>query len=311
MKSEENMFAEFYNSTRDLISDRLSSPFIFSFIVTFLISNYKIVMVIFTNQSESFVFDYKIQLIESYLNLTHGLIYPFIGACFYTFLYPFIDQLITSFTLKRKLAIRNDKNKIEKTQLLTAEEVKAIHLRHFKVEQDYKLDIENARATESQLRAQIDNIQKRLTSLASIEAKVAEKAAINLKHNINIKKSLANLGKQTITEKQKLPIASQGLTIDINKAENTAAMSKSEITELINKLNTKELRVIKFMGDYQKNNSRWLERSSMHEGNLPDFEIATLSNQKIIKGKTNPRTLNKIYELSDKGAQVYKELGVS
>lgn len=158
-KSEENLFSEFYNSTRDLIADRLSSPFIFSFVITWLISNYKIIMVILTTQSESFVLDYKIQLIENFLNVRHGLIYPLIGACFYTFAYPFIDQEISKFTLKRKMAIRNDKNQIEKTQLRTAEEVKAIHLRHFKIEQEYKAEIENARTTENQLRAQIENLQ--------------------------------------------------------------------------------------------------------------------------------------------------------
>jgi hypothetical protein len=166
-KSEENLFTEFYNSTRDLIADRLSSPFIFSFVITWLISNYKIVMVIFTTQSESFVFDYKIQLIENFLNVRHGLIYPLIGACFYTFAYPFIDQEISKFTLKRKMAIRNDKNQIEKTQLRTAEEVKAIHLRHFKIEQEYKNELENTRITEAQLRAQVEELGEKIKANSS------------------------------------------------------------------------------------------------------------------------------------------------
>ncbi len=158
-KNDENLFTEFYASARDLILDRVSSPFIFSFVIAWLISNYKIVMVILTSQTENFVFDYKIQLIENYLEPFHGLLYPFLGACFYTFLYPFIDQKIAKFTLERKMDIRNDKNEVEKSELRTVEEVKAIHQRHFKIEQEYKVEIENARAIESQLRAQVESLQ--------------------------------------------------------------------------------------------------------------------------------------------------------
>ena len=71
-KSEDNVFTEFYNSARDLILDRISSPLLFSFVIAWMISNYKIIMVVFTNQTEGFVFDYKIQLIQSYLELSHG-----------------------------------------------------------------------------------------------------------------------------------------------------------------------------------------------------------------------------------------------
>lgn len=159
VKSEENLFADFYNSTRDLILDRVSNPLIFSFVIAWLLSNYKVVMVIFTQQTEAFVFDYKIQLIDSYLEINHGLIYPLIGACFYTFMYPFIEQKVAKFTLKRKLEIRGDKNLIEKAELKTADEVKAIHLRHFKIEQQYKQEIDNLRAGEAQLRTQIESLQ--------------------------------------------------------------------------------------------------------------------------------------------------------
>lgn len=158
-RNDESLFIEFYNSAKDLILDRVFSPFIFSFVIAWLISNYKIIMVIFTEQAESFVFDYKIQLIENYLEPFHGLLYPFLGACFYTFLYPFIDQKIAKFTLGRKMAMRDDKNEMEKAQLLTTEEVRAIHLRHFKIEQEYKVELEQARAAEGQLRTQIESLQ--------------------------------------------------------------------------------------------------------------------------------------------------------
>lgn len=198
-KSEDNVFTEFYNSARDLILDRISSPLLFSFVIAWMISNYKIIMVVFTNQTEGFVFDYKIQLIQSYLELSHGFFYPLMGACFYTFVYPFIDQKIAKFTLERKMVMRNDKNKIEKAQLLTAEEVKAIHLRHFKIEEDCKSEIERSKTTENQLRTQIDELQGQIKTAKELLSQFRKKGGtlgevVKNAAKVIEKKSLASLG---------------------------------------------------------------------------------------------------------------------
>lgn len=197
--SEDNVFTEFYNSARDLILDRISSPLLFSFVIAWMISNYKIIMVVFTNQTEGFVFDYKIQLIQSYLELSHGFFYPLMGACFYTFVYPFIDQKIAKFTLERKMVMRNDKNKIEKAQLLTAEEVKAIHLRHFKIEEDCKSEIERSKTTENQLRTQIDELQGQIKTAKELLSQFRKKGGtlgevVKNAAKVIEKKSLASLG---------------------------------------------------------------------------------------------------------------------
>ncbi len=119
MEKENNLFEEYLKSAKDLVFERFSSPLIFSFTVSWLISNYKILMVIFTDQTNYFPLEHKIWLIGEYLNWTNGLLYPMIASCFYTFLYPFLDNKISKFTLQRKLEKRNDIHALEKIQLIT------------------------------------------------------------------------------------------------------------------------------------------------------------------------------------------------
>ena len=121
------------------------------------------------------------------------------GACFYTFVYPFIDQKIAKFTLERKMVMRNDKNKIEKAQLLTAEEVKAIHLRHFKIEEDCKSEIERSKTTENQLRTQIDELQGQIKTAKELLSQFRKKGGtlgevVKNAAKVIEKKSLASLG---------------------------------------------------------------------------------------------------------------------
>ena len=155
---EEDFLTESINSTRNFLFDRVSSPFIFSFIASWLVSNYKIILALFTNTSDSFVFEYKNQLITDYINLTHCLIIPFIVACLYTFGYPYVDRKISKFSLNRKLDIRNDKYSILKTQMRTPDEVEEIRQYHIQREKILKEEIATTRN-------EADSAQRKLTLL--------------------------------------------------------------------------------------------------------------------------------------------------
>lgn len=178
MDKENNLFEDYLKSARDLILERVSSPFIFSFVISWLISNYKIIMVILTDQTDYYLLEYKIWLVNEYINYCNSLIYPLIGATLYTFVYPFADRKITTFTLNRKLEKRDAIHKIEKTQLKTAEEVEAIHRRHFDVEQNLSNQINQARITEDQLRAKIQELEKDVKKLPKVKTDVTSEPTL-------------------------------------------------------------------------------------------------------------------------------------
>lgn len=82
------------------LKERLTSPFISSFIFSWLIFNWPILIGLFWyNSSELVKIGYSSYLIfiSDHLFLTTGLIYPLIFAFLYTFLYPLFKNVINAF----------------------------------------------------------------------------------------------------------------------------------------------------------------------------------------------------------------------
>lgn len=198
-KKEEDFLTENINATKNFIFDRVSNPFIFSFIISWLISNYKIILAVFTSTSESFIFEYKIQLIHDYLELTHSLFLPLFVAVIYTFGYPYIDRVISKFSLNRKLDIRNDKNSILKTQMRTEEEVNQIHQYYQKREKILKDEIFNLRNETNDTQLKLKGTQKDSKSKKEVAKPIVRAAKKALKadslSNENLEKRLNEIVK--------------------------------------------------------------------------------------------------------------------
>lgn len=161
VEKDESQFSEYLKSTSDLILERFSSPFIFSFVVSWLISNYKIVMVILTDQTNFFSLEHKVDLVSQYTNLSNSFLYPAFAALFYTFAYPYLDQQISKFTLKRKIAKRNDRFEVERVHVRTVEEVEAIHRLHFETEKTSKKEIDDLKIIQEQLKVTIKDLENK------------------------------------------------------------------------------------------------------------------------------------------------------
>lgn len=173
--SEDNNFlTDTFTSAKELITERFSSPFIFSFLVSWIIFNYKSVIIAFTDVSESFSIDEKLCLInESLLKtsfnfpftdipiLLNAFVLPFMAACFYTFIYPFADYYITKFTLERKVQIRNARIVAEGKITYSQKDVQKIYQQNSMVEKDLTTRLERAEITENQLRAVIKNLEEK------------------------------------------------------------------------------------------------------------------------------------------------------
>lgn len=236
-EKEEGFLKEYYDSAMNLVVDRVSSPLIFSFVISWLITNFKVIMVLFTDESESFIFEYKIKLITTYLGDIYSWIIPLIAALFYTFFYPYVDRLIKEFTLNRKLDLRKDKNRLMENEMRTAEEVKEIHVQHYKIEKDLELEIARLKQRESQLAVVIESLEEEASEFKQVsefkkdkgEMKVSNK---KLKPNQSLAltqsdfavlKSIGNKinkDKTTYIDKEKMSLESNmdKITVDLSVA---------------------------------------------------------------------------------------------
>lgn len=166
---------DIYASARELITERFSSPFIFSFVISWLIFNYSIVILALTDSSEELSVIDKIDSIQScllsstftipFINfpiLLNGFLWPLLAAAFYTFVYPFADFHITKFTTSRKVAIRNMRIEKEEKIFYRFKDVQKIYIKHAEDDKSSRERVERAEITEAQQNAVIKDLQEQL-----------------------------------------------------------------------------------------------------------------------------------------------------
>ncbi|OIR00144.1 hypothetical protein GALL_177900 [mine drainage metagenome] len=82
------------------LKERLSNPFIYSFLISWLIFNWKIPIALIFYKSEDLLKDnYKsfISLIADQIHLQKSFVYPILAALLYTFAFPFFRNTIIAF----------------------------------------------------------------------------------------------------------------------------------------------------------------------------------------------------------------------
>lgn len=98
------------NSTYTSITERLNSPLIFSYALSWSIWNYSFFLIIFSKNSVS----QTILLIEKYeFHSLYAYLPPLAASLFYCFLYPWLDTFISRYRLKVEI-----KNKIKEAPIL-------------------------------------------------------------------------------------------------------------------------------------------------------------------------------------------------
>ncbi|MCG9910902.1 MAG: hypothetical protein MH137_06325 [Flavobacteriales bacterium] len=91
----------------DSLKERFSNPFLFSFLVSFLICNWEVTLTLLfrdIDQIQALGYETYYALIKSKVNFLSGLVFPILGALFYTFGFPFLRsgiQLFNSWLFKR------------------------------------------------------------------------------------------------------------------------------------------------------------------------------------------------------------------
>lgn len=310
---ESNFLEDLYGSARELVTDRFSSPFIFSFIASWLIFNYQALIIIFTEASEKFPISSKLSLIHQNLVnssfsvpalensiLLNAFIWPLLAAFFYTFIYPFADYYITKFTLVRKVNIRNARTAAEGKIIYSQKDVQKIYQQHLRVEKDLAIRLERSETTENQLRAQVNDLEEKIILFVDVK-KQKEELEIKYKNiNDQYKKDLKN---KQVTNVETI-LTKESATPNRNK-KSLKEKEAEEINNTINGLPKRKLEAIIKIGTLQNGKDIGIDDVNT---NIEDFYLESLETDEIFTKGTNPKSLNKNYKLSYKGKKIYELL---
>ena len=121
------MFDEINKSIKAILYERVSSPLAGSFIISWIIINWKIVLAIFSSLPVKLKIDFIQTLNPTVFHyLIYGLITPFISSLLFILIYPKITKKIYHYWHKEKVELQNEKLKLEQKRLLTQEESQKI-----------------------------------------------------------------------------------------------------------------------------------------------------------------------------------------
>ncbi|MEL4279550.1 hypothetical protein [Shewanella mangrovisoli] len=127
------MFEQFTNSIKATLYDRVSSPLSSSFLVSWCLWNYKILIVLFSSMEPY----QKYNAIDIFIStslfstpfyeplgylMSNGFVYPLLSALAYIFIYPIPSKYIYKYHIKQLSLLKQARNTIEELEVLTVDE---------------------------------------------------------------------------------------------------------------------------------------------------------------------------------------------
>lgn len=118
------MLDEIFQSAKQSLLERLSSPLLGAFVLSWCAWNWKFLVILFSDASVSGTFALVDQIAfpDYSAVLLRGLLFPLASACVYIFLYPYPARFIYEFSLRRQREINQTKQRIADETPLTLEE---------------------------------------------------------------------------------------------------------------------------------------------------------------------------------------------
>lgn len=147
---------------RRLLSERLVSPLMPAFTVSWLVVNYRLVMVILSDES----LESKLSFIDTILYPTtqclvvHGFLLPLATALAYIFVYPYPAKWVYQYALKRQRELREARQQAENARVLTQEDSQRLRTYYFDRESALQKQIQAREEEIEQLRAKITELEE-------------------------------------------------------------------------------------------------------------------------------------------------------
>lgn len=159
------MVSELRKSTNAILFERVTSPFFGTLMTSWLIWNWKIIYLTFF-VSESEIKGTKIDFIGSnYSDINLLVTFPLLSTVVLLTIIPFVSNGAFWLSLKFKKWRTDQKNEIEKKQLLTLEQSVALRSEVRGKELEFEKVIEKKALEEKLLKTEIEELRERLSSI--------------------------------------------------------------------------------------------------------------------------------------------------
>lgn len=151
------MLDDIFKSLQSHINERLSSPLMGSFVVSWGLWNYKFLVILFSAASVSETFRLINTLVfpDSSTLLLRGLLYPALTAAAYIFIYPYPARFVYKFSHEQQKLINDSRRRIEGETLLTLEESRKIRSEWMRIETEHFQEIDRKNNEIERLKAQL------------------------------------------------------------------------------------------------------------------------------------------------------------
>lgn len=139
------MVEDAIKSIKAILYERATSPLLGAFFASWLVSNYKLVLVLFSSMevTRKFTFIENELYPTIFCSVWHLLVLPATGAIFLIFVYPFPAKYVYEFWRKQQKQLKEIKQRIEDETPLTIEESRELRKKYDSLVGHYELIIES------------------------------------------------------------------------------------------------------------------------------------------------------------------------
>ncbi|WP_312259937.1 hypothetical protein [Limnohabitans sp.] len=155
------MVDEIVKSAKAQLSERIASPLIGSFAISWCLWNYKFLVILFSyaSVSHTFVLVDTIVFPSIWSLIFNGVLFPAATTFAYIFVYPYPAKYVYEFTRHRQKEINEVRQRIEDETLLTIEESRKIRAEVIQTEKAHQEIVDRLNGEISRLKLEMTNGQ--------------------------------------------------------------------------------------------------------------------------------------------------------
>lgn len=156
------MFEDLIKTVKAQLYDRLTSPLLGCFLLSWVIWNYKFIFTLFSDMK----IEDKFKFIDGSIysgdcsHFIYGLLLPFVTTLFFIFIYPYPAKFAYAFFRKRQVELKEIQQKIDDETPLTRDEARKIRSDAVKMSIEFEQEIEKLREENLSLRSIIKKINE-------------------------------------------------------------------------------------------------------------------------------------------------------
>ncbi len=155
------MVDEIVKSAKAQLSERIASPLIGSFAISWCLWNYKFIVILFSaaSVSQTFALIDTIVFSTTWSLILNGALLPAATTFAYIFVYPYPAKFVYEFTRRRQKEINEVRQRIEDETLLTIEESRKIRAEVLQTEKAHQEIVDRLNGEISRLKLEMTNGQ--------------------------------------------------------------------------------------------------------------------------------------------------------